>query len=146
LPEAVEGGGASCRNGGRKMVAVKPWARARRRPLLSEGARRGLGASIQTGSPTDGSRAVFDFFFNLSKTGSTLNIQNWCLILLQKFPIFSCGYLGYYEQFSQLCRHPILNINRAKNLGPDLTFESLINFKRDLQLPKKSGKFSKIHS
>jgi hypothetical protein len=31
----------------------------------------------------------FDFS-NLSKTGSTLKIQNGCLILLQKFPIFAC--------------------------------------------------------
>jgi hypothetical protein len=54
--------------------------------------------------------------------------------------------LGYYEQFSQLFRHPIPNKNRAKNHGSDSTFESLMNFKRDLNLPKKSGKFSKILS
>jgi hypothetical protein len=54
--------------------------------------------------------------------------------------------LGYYEQFSQLCRHPIPNINRAKNPGPDLTFESLMNFKRDLNILEKSDKFSKILS
>jgi hypothetical protein len=54
--------------------------------------------------------------------------------------------LGYYEQFFQLCRHPIPNIIRAKNSGPDLTFETLMDFKRDLNLPEKSGKFSKILS
>jgi hypothetical protein len=52
--------------------------------------------------------------------------------------------LKYDEQFSQLCRHPVLNINRAKNPGPNLTFDSLMNFKRDLNLSEKSGKFSKI--
>jgi hypothetical protein len=44
--------------------------------------------------------------------------------------------LGYYEQFSQLYGHPILNINRAKNPASDSTFESLMNFKRDLNLPE----------
>jgi hypothetical protein len=54
--------------------------------------------------------------------------------------------LGYYEQFSQLCPHSIPNTNIDTNLGPDSTFQSLMNFKRDLNLPKKSGKFSKILS
>jgi hypothetical protein len=38
--------------------------------------------------------------------------------------------LGYCEQFSQLCRHPIPNRNRAKNPETDSTFESLMNFKK----------------
>jgi hypothetical protein len=54
--------------------------------------------------------------------------------------------LGYYEQFSELCRHPILNGIRVKNPGTDSTFESLMNFKRDLNLLEKSDKFSKIPS
>jgi hypothetical protein len=53
---------------------------------------------------------------------------------------------GYYEQFSKLRRHPIPNIIRVKNPGTDPTFESLMNFKRDLNLPEKSDKFSKILS
>jgi hypothetical protein len=44
------------------------------------------------------------------------------------------------------CRHPILNTIRVKNLGKNLTFESLMNFKRDLNLLEKSDKFSKIPS
>jgi hypothetical protein len=56
------------------------------------------------------------------------------------------AHLGYYEQFSQLCQHPIPNINRAKNLGSDSTFEYLMNFKRGLNLSEKSGKFPKILS
>jgi hypothetical protein len=52
--------------------------------------------------------------------------------------------LGYYEQCSQLFGHPILNRMRVKNPGTDLIFESLINFKRDLNLLKISDKFSKI--
>jgi hypothetical protein len=44
--------------------------------------------------------------------------------------------LGYHEQFSQLCRHQISNTKRVKNHGTDLIFESLMNFKRDLNFWK----------
>jgi hypothetical protein len=54
--------------------------------------------------------------------------------------------LVHGEQFFQLFRHPIRNINRAKNPGPDSTFESLMNFKRDLDLLEKSSKLFKILS
>jgi hypothetical protein len=37
-------------------------------------------------------------------------------------------------------------MSRAKNPGPDSIFEYLMNFKRDLNLLEKSGKFSKILS
>jgi hypothetical protein len=37
----------------------------------------------------------FDFFSNLCKMGSTLKIQNGCLILLKKFLIFACVSLGF---------------------------------------------------
>jgi hypothetical protein len=70
---------------------------------------------------------VFDFS-NLSEIGSTLKNQNGCLILLQKFPIFAC------------------DLSCSKNPRTDSTFKSLMNFKRDLNLPEKSGKFSKILS
>jgi hypothetical protein len=52
--------------------------------------------------------------------------------------------LGYYEQCSQLCRHPIPNRIIAKNPETDSTFKSLMNFKRDLTLLEKSDKFPKI--
>jgi hypothetical protein len=93
---AARGGGRWWRgggNGGWETAAAKPWARARQRLPLSVGGRHGLGASVRTGSPTGGSRVDFDFS-NLSKTGSTLKNQNGCLILLQKFPILACVYLG----------------------------------------------------
>jgi hypothetical protein len=67
----VEGGGASCGNGGQDMAVTKPWARARQRPPLSEGTQHGLGTFVRTGSPTVGSRTVFDISI-LSQTGSTL--------------------------------------------------------------------------
>jgi hypothetical protein len=51
--------------------------------------------------------------------------------------------LGYNEKISQLCRHPITNRIRAKNLGTNSTFESLMNFKRDLSLLEKFDKFPK---
>jgi hypothetical protein len=88
----------------------------------------------------------FLFFSNLSKTGSTLKIQNGSLILLQKFPIFACGSPGILWTIFLLCWHPFPNINRAKNPGSDSTFESLMNLKGGLNLPKKSGKFLKIPS
>jgi hypothetical protein len=53
------------------------------------------------------------------------------------------GIFGYYEHFSQLCRHPIPNRSRVKYPGIDSTFEFLMNFKRGLILPKKSDKFPK---
>jgi hypothetical protein len=63
-----------------------------------------------------------------SKNSQCLHVASW----------------GYREQFSQLCRHPIPNIKRVKNPGTDSIFESLMNFKRDLNLLEKSEKFSKI--
>jgi hypothetical protein len=94
VPFIATGGGGRWRRKLREWwvgtAAVKPWAWGRRQPPLSEGTRCGLGASVWTGSPIGGSHAVFDFS-NLSKTGSTLKIQNGCLILLQKFPIFACS-------------------------------------------------------
>jgi hypothetical protein len=72
-----------------------------------------------------------------------LEIENGCLTLFQKLHV---SRLRHYEQFSPLCRHPILNRNRVKNYGTDSTFESLMNFKRDLNLLEKSDKFSKIPS
>jgi hypothetical protein len=47
---------------------VKPWARTRRWPPLSECARRGTGASVQTVGLTGGPHAVLIFF---------QFIQNW---------------------------------------------------------------------
>jgi hypothetical protein len=54
--------------------------------------------------------------------------------------------LGYHEQISQLCRHQIPNTKRVKNPGTDLIFEFLMNSKMNLNLLKKSDKFSKIPS
>jgi hypothetical protein len=75
-----------------------------------------------------------------------MEIENGCLTFFQKFPIFLVAGLGHYEQFSQLCQHPILNIIRVKNPGTDSAFESLKNFKRDLHLLEKSDEFSKVPS
>jgi hypothetical protein len=45
--------------------------------------------------------------------------------------------LGYREQFSQLWQHQIPNRKGVKNPGTDSTFESLMNFKRDLNILEK---------
>jgi hypothetical protein len=75
-----------------------------------------------------------------------LEIENGCLTLLQKFPILHVARLGHDKQYSQLCRHPIPNAIRVKNARTNLTFESLMNFKMDLNLLEKSDKFYKILS
>jgi hypothetical protein len=54
--------------------------------------------------------------------------------------------LEHSEQLYLLGRLQILNINKVKNPGTDSIFESLMNFKRDSNLPEKSDKFSKIPS
>jgi hypothetical protein len=88
----------------------------------------------------------FNFVSNLSKTVSTLKIKIGALSCSKNSQFLHVTRLGYYEQCSQLCRHPIPNIIGAKNPGSDSTFESLKNFKRGLNLPEKSAKFSKILS
>jgi hypothetical protein len=57
-----------------------------------------------------------------------MEIEKECLTMLQKFQISHAARLGHYEQFSQLCRHQILNRIRVKNPGTDPPFESLMNF------------------
>jgi hypothetical protein len=74
---------------------------------------------------------IFPNYRNQLKLGNS----KWMPYLAPKIP-----------NFSQLCRHPILNIIIVKNPRTDSTFESLMNFKRDLNLLEKSDKFSKIPS
>jgi hypothetical protein len=64
----------------------------------------------------------------------------------KNFQFLDAASFRYFEQFSQLCRHAIPNINRAKNPRLDSTFEFLMNFKRDSNLLQISRKFSKIPS
>jgi hypothetical protein len=103
----------------------------------------GLGTSVRTMRLMGGPHTVLIFFY-LSKTGSTLKIQKGCLILLQKFPIFACGSLGILNNFLNCAWHPILKINKAKNPGSNSTFESLMNFKRGLNLLKNLINFLKF--
>jgi hypothetical protein len=128
---------------GRVVVVAKLWVR-------HNGGGHGLivggmgGAVVQTRRLMGGHQRFH--FFNLSETSSTLKIKMGSLSYSKNFQFFLVGSIGYYEQYSQLCHHQIPNRNRVKNPGPDSTFESLKNFKRDLNLPEKSGKFSKILS
>jgi hypothetical protein len=89
--------------------------------------------------------AVFLFFLNY-RNSSNLEIEYGCLPCFQNFQFLHVARTGYYEQFSQLCQHPILNRIRVKNPGTDSTFEFLMNFKRHLNHLEKSDKFSKIPS
>jgi hypothetical protein len=84
---------------------------------------------------------VMDLFSNLSKTGSTSKIKMGALSCCKNLQFFHVANMGYSKQF---LNYGDFNISRAKNPGPDSTFESLKNLKRDLNLPEKSGKFSKI--
>jgi hypothetical protein len=65
-----------------------------------------------------------------------LKNENGCLNLIQNSQFLHVGRLGYYERFPKLCRHPIPNRSRVKSPGTDSTFESLLNFKRGLNLLK----------
>jgi hypothetical protein len=93
---------------------------------LSEGSWRDLGA-IRSVKPTAEAHVVFLISSNYPNRFNFKN-QNGCFNLLQKFPNFACGSLGYYEHFSQLCRHPNPNRIRVKNPGSDSPFESLLKF------------------
>jgi hypothetical protein len=64
----------------------------------------------------------------------------------KNFQFLHVANLGYDEQFPQLCQHPIPNQNIAKNPGSDSTFESLMNFERDLNLLENLLNSQKIPS
>jgi hypothetical protein len=53
----------------------------------------------------------------------------WCLLVLQKFPNFAWGYIGYSAHLSQLCKCQIPNINHIKNPRIDSIFEFSMNLK-----------------
>jgi hypothetical protein len=93
-------------------------------------------------------RAPMQFFIfpELSKPAQTWKLKIDALPCSKNSQFLYVARLGYYEQFSKLCRHPILNEIRVKNRGTDSTFEYLMNFTGDLNLLEKSDKFSKIPS
>jgi hypothetical protein len=125
------------------VAAVKPWGKiavaAVRMPVVQ------LGASVRTGSPTGGSRAV-SVFSNLSKTGSNSKVEKAALSCSKNSQFLHEDRFEYCEQLSQLCGLEIPNRNKVKHLGTDSIFEFLMNFKRDSNLLEKSGKISKILS
>jgi hypothetical protein len=86
------------------------------------------------------------YFPELSKSAQTWKLKMDALPCSKNSQFLHVARLGYYEQFSQLFRYPILKRISVKNPGKYSTFESLMNFKRDLNLLKKSGKFPKILS
>jgi hypothetical protein len=86
------------------------------------------------------------YFSELSELAQIWKLKMDALPYSKNFQFLYVARLGHYEQFSQLCRHLILNRIRVKNPRTDSTFESLMNFQRDLNLLEKSDKFSKIPS
>jgi hypothetical protein len=86
------------------------------------------------------------YFSELSELAQIWKLKMDALPYSKNFQFLHVARLGHYEQFSQLCRHPILNRIRVKNPRTDSTFESFMNFQRDLNLLEKSDKFSKIPS
>jgi hypothetical protein len=126
-------------NGGSEAMGV-----ARQWPPLSESGRRGLGA-VRAVKLTLGAHVVL-YFVQIIQTGSNFKLKISALYCSNNSQCLHEAGLGYYEQFPQLCRRPITNINRAKNPWSDSTFEFFMNFKRNLNLLEKSGKFFKILS
>jgi hypothetical protein len=100
---------------------------------------------VRTGRLTSGPGGFF-IIPELSKLVQTWKLKKNALPCFKNSQNLHAARLGYYEQLSQVCRHPILERIRVKNPGTDSTFESLLNFKRGLNLPEKSGKFPKILS
>jgi hypothetical protein len=95
---------------------------------------------------TDRSAHVVLYFPKLSKLAQIWNLKIDVLPCSKNSQFLHVARLGHYEQFSQLCRHPVLKRIGVKNPGTDSTFESLMSFKGYLNLLEKSDKFSKIHS
>jgi hypothetical protein len=77
------------------------------------------------------------YFPELSKLTQSWKLKMDALPYSKNSQFLHVARLGYCKQFSQLCRHLILNRIRVKNPGTDLTFESLMNFERDLNLLEK---------
>jgi hypothetical protein len=88
----------------------------------------------------------FCIFPELFKLAQTWKLKIDTLPCSNNSQYFHVARLGYYEQFYQLCQHPIPNRIRVKNPVTDSAFECLMNFKGDLNLLKKSDKFFKILS
>jgi hypothetical protein len=133
-------GGNGGGNGGRSRGWTRQWL------PLSEHAQRCLDASVRTVGLTGAPHVVLIFFQFIQNRLNFKKLEMGALSYLKNSQFLHDARLGKYEQFFQLCRHPIPNINRAKNPGSDSTFESLMNFKRGLNLLEKSGKFPKILS
>jgi hypothetical protein len=76
------------------------------------------------------------YFNKLSKLAQTWKLKMDVLPCSKNSQCLHVATLGPYEQFSQLCLHPIPNRIRVENPGTDSTFESLLNFKRGLNLLK----------
>jgi hypothetical protein len=112
----AEGGGNGGRNGGRNGGET----------MGGQGSSRGLYAV---------STAV-SYFPELSKAAQTWKFKMDAVPYSTNCQFFHVARFTHYEQFSQLCRHLILNRIRVKNPRTDSTFESLKNFKRDLNLLK----------
>jgi hypothetical protein len=115
----------------RAVAVVKPWAVEWRQPR-SECGWHG-GAVVQTVWLTSGAHAV-SYFPELSKLAQTWKLKTDTLPYSKTFQILHAARLGYYKQFSQLCRHPNLDIIRVKNPGTDSPCESLMKLKRGLIL------------
>jgi hypothetical protein len=128
----VEGGENSGRDGGRERLA-KSWVDKAAAAVRTQSAQRRRCSDCVA----DGWAHAVLYFPELSKLTQTWKLKIDALPCSNNSQFLHVARLGHYEQFSKLCRHPILNRIRVKNLGTDSTFESLMNFKRDLNLMEK---------
>jgi hypothetical protein len=137
----VEGGGNGGWDGGRKRP-LKPWADK----AVAAAQARSVRWRHYSDRVADGWAHVVLYFPELSKLAKIRKLKMDALRCSKNSQFLHVATLWHYKQFSLLCRDPILNIVRVKNPRIDSTFESLMNFKRDLNLLEKSDKFSKIPS
>jgi hypothetical protein len=128
----VEGGENSGWDGGRERLA-KPWADKAVAAVRTQSAQRRRCSD----RVADGWAHTVLYFPKLSKLTQTWKLKIDALPCSKNFQFLHVARLGNYDQFSKLCIHPILNRIRVKNPGTDSTFESLMNFKRDLNLLEK---------
>jgi hypothetical protein len=114
----AEGGGNGGWGGGQEWPA-KPWVDKAAATVQTRSARR---RCCSDRVADEWAHAVLDFS-ELSKLAKTWKLKMDALPYFTNSQFLYVARLGHYEQFSQLCLHPILNRIRVKNPKTDSKFE-----------------------
>jgi hypothetical protein len=121
LLKAARGGGRGRRKWWARTAAERQWKRWAK-PWVN----KTVAAAIRTRSAWPGrlcsdrgtngwAPCSFDFFFQLSKPAETWKLKIDTLPCCKNSQFLHVARFGHYEQFSQLCRYPILNRIRVKH-------------------------------